>query len=121
MQLGRVMLFVKDLPKMSSFYRDAIGLELVEAREGWIALDAGGSTFVLHEIPSAIAKDIAIETPPRRRSETPYKLTFVVDDVARIAGLVPAFGGVAGEVKRSGEAVSCEVLDPEGNVFVVYA
>src|SRR5215469_6629331 len=53
MRLGQTMLFVRDLERMITFYRDVMGLRPVEAtRSGdWIEFDTGGAPFALHAIP----------------------------------------------------------------------
>src|SRR5688500_7346580 len=117
MPLVQVMLYAKDLAAMVAFYRDAIGLRVVEEREGWVALDAGAARFALHAIAPAIAAGIAITRPPQRRSETPYKLTFDVGALDAARARIATHGGVPGDAPA--DATSCEALDPEGNVLVL--
>ena len=42
LELKRIVIFVSDLEKQSAFYRDRLGLTVLEEREGWIAFDVGG-------------------------------------------------------------------------------
>lgn len=115
-KLGRVILFVKDLIRMTSFYRDALGLRFVSQRssDGWSELDTGGTSLGLHLIPAEVAQNIQITDPPRRRSETPFKLVFEVGDLDAARATAIAFGATMSERSSWG---SCDGLDPEGNVF----
>jgi catechol 2,3-dioxygenase-like lactoylglutathione lyase family enzyme len=118
MQLRRVIVFVKDLPRMSEFYRDALGLRTVPGRgvDGWAELDAGAATIALHAIPAAIAARIAISAPPAAREDTPIKLVFEVDDLSAARAHLIAHGATMGEVRSWG---ACDGIDPEGNVFQI--
>src|SRR5262245_28174235 len=82
--LRLAMLFVKNLERMTSFYRDALGLqELPErAEDGWVELDAGSARLGLHAIPPRYAEGVVIESPPRPREGAATKLVFQVDDLA---------------------------------------
>src|SRR5262245_65556905 len=114
--LRRAMIFAKDLERMTRFYRDGLGLRVVQQTlaSDWVELDAGDTTLALHAIPADIAATIEITTPPRRRSNTPMKLVFEVDDLdAARAGLV-AYGAVMDEPRGWS---ACDGVDPEGNVF----
>ena len=117
MKLATVMLFVKDVARMRVFYRDVLGLAIVEDLPGWVRFDAGGSGFALHAIPAAYAVSITITDPPRTRSETPIKYTFEVADLPAARSRVVAAKGQAGDTRLSGTGASCDCIDPEGNVF----
>src|SRR5262245_8402987 len=62
MRLATALVFVKDLARMTAFYRDALGLRLVPgaSEDGWVELDAGGARLGLHAIPPAYADHIVI-------------------------------------------------------------
>jgi len=109
------MIYVKDLPKMTAFYNETLGLRRTDDGRfvSWVEFDAGGARFALHAIPEDIAKQIEISSPPRAREKDPVKLFFEVDDVeaerARLASL-----GVAMVQRPWG---SWDGIDPEGNIF----
>ena len=44
--------------------------------------ESGAVTFSLHAIPSEVADQIQISSPPRPRVTNPVKLSFEVDDFA---------------------------------------
>jgi catechol-2,3-dioxygenase len=118
MELRQAMIFAKDLGAMTTFYRDGLGLHVLPGtqRDGWVELDAGGSRVALHAIPAAIAKDIAIATPPAPRSGTAIKLVFATDDLAAARAHLIAHGAVMDEPRSWG---ACDGIDPEGNVFQI--
>lgn len=118
MQLSGAMLFVKDLPRMTAFYRDVLGLRPIEETRlaDWIEFH-GAAEFSLHAVPASIAAGISIDSPPRPREQGGTKLTFVVDDVETTLAAIDAMGLPL--LKRPWGAV--EAVDPEGNVFALRA
>ncbi len=118
MRISRVILFVKDFEPMVVFYRECLGLSLVEGAEtpGWAELEAGGLRLALHAIPGEVAQRIALETPARAREETPIKLVFVASDVAAERNRLVSLGVRISEMKPWG---GCDGIDPEGNVFQI--
>jgi catechol 2,3-dioxygenase-like lactoylglutathione lyase family enzyme len=116
MRFDGAMLFVKDLPGMTAFYRDVVGLRPIEATRlpDWVEFQ-GGPRFSLHAIPAAIAAGISIEWPPHPREQGGVKLTFAVEDVE--ATLVSIEGMGLPLLRRAWGAV--DAVDPEGNVFAL--
>jgi predicted enzyme related to lactoylglutathione lyase len=109
------MLFVKDLPRMTAFYRDVIGMRPDDEtrRPDWV--EFRGAQFSLHAIPAAIAAGISIDSPPRAREQSATKLTFVVEDVEATLAAIERMGLPL--LRRPWGGV--EAVDPEGNVFAV--
>ena len=112
------MLFVKDLPRMTAFYRDILGLQPVEETRlpDWVEFH-GEAQFSLHAIPAAIAAGITIESPPPPREQGATKLTFAVTDVDATLAAIEGMGLPL--LKRPWGGV--EAVDPEGNVFALRA
>jgi catechol 2,3-dioxygenase-like lactoylglutathione lyase family enzyme len=77
MRLDGAMLFVKDLDRMTAFYRDVLGLEPIDETrlEDWVEFRGEGVRFSLHRIPSAIATVIRIDSPPRPREQSSARLS----------------------------------------------
>jgi predicted enzyme related to lactoylglutathione lyase len=115
MRLSGAMLFVKDLSRMTAFYRDVIGLQPIEAtrQADWVEFD--GAQFSLHAVPAAIAAGIPIDSPPRVREQSATKLTFVVKDVEATLTSIEEMGLPL--LRRPWGGV--EAVDPEGNVFAL--
>jgi len=118
MELKAALIFVKDIERMTAFYRDGLGLRVLpeKASEGWVEFAAGDAALALHSIPSDIAKDIKITTPPEPRSNTAIKLVFEVLDLGPARAHLIAHGAVMHEPHRWN---GCAGLDPEGNVFQI--
>ena len=118
MELQSAMIFVKDIERMTTFYRDGLGLRVLPetVREGWVEFAAGNSSLALHAIPPDIAKGIEITVPPRQRGDTPIKLVFETADLDAARAHLASHGAVMHEPRSSG---SCDGLDPEGNVFSI--
>lgn len=119
MRLNRAMIYVKDLERMAAFYENTLGLKPVEETrlENWVEFEAGNTRFSLHAIPSQIAQQIEISSPPRPREKNPIKLSFEVDDAAAERARLESLGVTI--VQRPWGAY--DGIDPEGNVFGIYA
>ena len=116
MRLYGAMLFVKDLPRMTVFYRDVVGLRPIEETRlsDWVEFH-GGARFSLHAIPPTIAAGISVDSPPRPREQGGTKLTFVVEDVEATLASIEAMGMPL--LRRPWGAV--EAVDPEGNILAL--
>lgn len=114
------VLYAKDLPRVSAFYVQVLGLKLSHEAEDFVVLKAGSYRLTVVEIPERIARDIHIATPPARREDTPIKLVFHVESLQAARAKVAALGGGLNPLEREweddGELV-CDGHDPEGNVF----
>jgi catechol 2,3-dioxygenase-like lactoylglutathione lyase family enzyme len=116
MQLGRAIVFAKDMQRMTAFYRDALGLRPLpeRAQEDWVVFATGGAELALHRIPEQHAQHIQLTNPPRERAEMPLKLAFFTADLAAARARSIAHGAVMYELQSWG---TCDGLDPEGNRF----
>ena len=56
LQMKRIVLFTPNMPAMTAFYRDVIGLKVKSEEKGWVELDAGGCAIALHSGTSAVGK-----------------------------------------------------------------
>jgi catechol 2,3-dioxygenase-like lactoylglutathione lyase family enzyme len=118
MRLDGAMLFVKDLDRMTAFYRDVLGLQPVEATrlDDWVEFDGDGARFSLHAIPSAIAAGIHVDSPPRPREQSSGpKLTFAVQSVDATLEMIEKMGLPLLRRPWGGT----DAVDPEGNVFAL--
>jgi catechol 2,3-dioxygenase-like lactoylglutathione lyase family enzyme len=117
MRLAQAMLFVTDMARMQGFYRDVLGLAVLEEGAGFSRYDAGGAVLALHAIPAEHAPTIG--SSPAARDDTPIKLTFEVGDVAATrARLVAAQIAMRAAWEWNG-LHACDGVDPEGNVFQI--
>jgi predicted enzyme related to lactoylglutathione lyase len=118
MNLGFVVLYVRDLEKAKAFYTDTLGLSVVEAVSGpsFVALRGSGGSFI------ALQDKAAAQFPPRAEEQPgSVELSFEVDDV----------DGTWARWKEQGVAMLTEPVDlpfgryfmaqdPEGHYLSVY-
>ena len=113
------VLYAKDLARVQASYREVVGLELSRVESDHVVLGSPVFQLVALAIPAAIASSIEIESPPRRRTETPIKLFFPGKSPAEGRAVAALHGGAldppAQEWKFQGCRV-CDEQDPEGNV-----
>lgn len=99
--VARVILFTRQIDKMTEFYRDAMGLKVVTNEPGWRELDAGGITIALHS------------GPPSPGKKGP-KIAFYAKDVAKARDVLVKRGAKFG--KAAGTKLQlCNGKDPDGN------
>ena len=113
--LSRVVLHVRDVPRMSNFYATVFGLDYVD-QEGGAALHALGDTVLLEISPGG-----AVRALPRERSEVANVLMTRVRDLDQFISDMVRDG-----VPQSGETIhfhtgtrAAYFADPEGNLLGV--
>jgi predicted enzyme related to lactoylglutathione lyase len=121
-QLGLIgaVLYARDLDRLVEFYASVAGIEPQTVEKGFATLGAGPTQFVIVRIPKRIADTIEIATPPEPREDTPLKLVFSVEDIARARERAAELGGAVNAMEREWEfegARVCDGHDPEGNIF----
>jgi len=111
-QMQRIILFVNDMPAMTAFYRDVLGLRPIADSKHppteWLEFDAGGARIALHK-----AFD------PSGKPATCNKITFYAADVPKVREQLVARGAKMYEVNNWGELITCDGHDPEGNRFQI--
>ena len=116
------VLFVNELQRLATFYRETLGLELETSDDDHVILRTAGFALVVHRIPEHFARSIMIEQPPRRRESAAIKLSFPVESIANVRARAAALGGGLDppDSEWSDErSITCKAYDPEGNVFQV--
>lgn len=123
LQLCRSIVFVKDMEKMTAFYRDVLSLAPQPGEyptQEWLAFDAGPVQLALHRIPEPWNSQITIDEPPSPRAGAATKLVFLVENLEEARDELLARGVRLSDnpnLNAPGEFVRCDFLDPEGNVF----
>ena len=121
-QLGLTgaVLYARDIDRLVEFYASVASIEPQTVEKGFATLGAGPTQFVIVRIPKRIADTIEIATPPEPREDTPLKLVFSVEDIARARERAAELGGAVNAMEREWEfegARVCDGHDPEGNIF----
>jgi catechol 2,3-dioxygenase-like lactoylglutathione lyase family enzyme len=114
MRLYCAMLFVRDLDRMTAFYKDVVGFRPDESSRtaNWVEFEGGGLGLALHAIPSQALSDLSVGSPLDAREDAACKLIFSVPDVDQEAARLEGLGVRILRRPWGG----CDFLDPEGNV-----
>ena len=116
--VNRVIVFVGDVERCASFYRDMFQLEVVPNKHvssEWMELDAGGCRLAFHQ---AYGPDGPIASPtgsPRN----PHKIVFYAEDVTAMRDLLVRKGAQMNEIETFGDISLCDGQDPEGHRFQI--
>ena len=114
------IVYAKDIARLSQFYAAVTGMEIVHQVGDHVVLESDSHELVVVAIPAATAARITIATPPERRANTAFKLSFLVDSLEQARQAARAAGGEldppAKEWDFQGLRV-CDGCDPEGNVI----
>jgi predicted enzyme related to lactoylglutathione lyase len=116
------VVYAKDIRRLARFYADVADLEIVHEVADHVVLESETYELVVVALPAATAARIVITTPPARRENTAFKLTFAVASLAEARESAKAAGGElnpsAKEWSFQGMRV-CDGCDPEGNMIQV--
>ena len=118
MQQGLVV-FAKNKKLVSAFYQQTLGLVVEQSDTAHDLLRGHGYEVVVHSIPRKYASGITITNPPVPREETPFKPSFVVNNLADVRHAVEVTGGYlkpeSGAWHFRGHVI-LDGWDPEGNI-----
>lgn len=115
-QLGRIILYVQNVERLSDFYRQAFAFPLVQhIPDEWAVLKAGHCELALHRVGRPYRGGTA---GPGEGSNA--KLVLQTDaPLGAMRDMLIALGATMGEIKQypgfTGQL--CDGQDPEGNVF----
>lgn len=117
LSLNRIILYVQDVQRLTDFYRDILGLSIVESiPEEWTVFQAGECQLALH----CVGKPYRVADTASWRVHSNAKLVMTVrSELEPLRERLIAAGVPMGEIKAypgfSGPL--CDGTDPEGNVF----
>ncbi|MFN8573160.1 MAG: VOC family protein [Gemmatimonadaceae bacterium] len=112
------VLFVDDVARMTTFYRDAIGMTILHEEPSHVVLACAGMELVLHALPNAPSAAPSGEVVVREDSY--LKLCFPVNDLAQAREKMLILGGALLAPSQEWEYRgfrACDGHDPEGNVL----
>ena len=103
---------VKDVPAITAFYRDALGLKVIGTANGRTSLDMGDAT-TLELAPGGQAG-----APPENRTELPQTIIFRVAAMQKLRQkLADAGGKIVHNLIQWDRGELSYVADPEGNLI----
>jgi predicted enzyme related to lactoylglutathione lyase len=106
----RVILYVKDVPRVAHFYRKHFGMKPLPSQdEGWLELESnsGGCNIALHRAAST------------QKSGAAIKVVFGVSDVRQFTKEREAEGLKFGPIHDTGTFEFANAKDPAGNSLQV--
>ena len=107
--LDNVHIYVREMERSASFYRDVLGIPLA-GDDHWMEADLGGVRFALHEaspsVPDLGSGGVAVN--------------FRVDDADAAAARIREAGYDVSEQMREEYGTSFEVVDPDGYHIYVF-
>lgn len=106
MKIRRFIIFTNQMPAMTAFYRDVLGLEQKADEPGWKEFEAGAIAIALHNGTSEVGR-------------RPPKMVFYSSDVAASREELIKRGAKMGKVKSGAGLDLCEGKDPDGNPFQI--
>ena len=114
--LAKIILYVRDMNKQVSFYRDLLGLEVKEpvgladySDRVWVEWKTGECSLVFHF------------DPQKQMGEDRPKLVFKVADIKTAHQALTKQGIQLSQINsRSGNIQVADGCDPEGNPFSIY-
>jgi catechol-2,3-dioxygenase len=115
--LSRIILYVQDVGLLTRFYRDILGLPIVqEIADEWVVFRPGSCELALHRV----GRPYRVADASSWKVETNVKLVLVVTrDIAELRAELVTKGVPMREIKSypGFPGPLCDGEDPEGNVF----
>lgn len=103
LDIRRIVIFTGDLARLTAFYRDVIGLEIVGQEDGWVDFAAGACRLALHAGKSKVG------------NRSP-KIFFYTDDVGSTRAMLIKRGlTTLGPIHSTDSFDMCDATDPDGN------
>jgi catechol 2,3-dioxygenase-like lactoylglutathione lyase family enzyme len=116
---AHVALYGLDLARLAAYYTTIAGFEIHEVDDGFTTLRVSTLELVLVRVRPEHAAAAAVARPPRRRQDTPIKVSLVVPSLAAAREAAPALGAVVDPPDAEwtwGGYTRVDGHDPEGNV-----
>ena len=114
------IVYAKDIARLARFYAEVANLEIVHEVADHVVLESETYELVVVAIPADIAKNIVIKSPPERRENTAFKLSFLVDSLVDARATAKAAGGDLNPPVKEWDFQGmrvCDGCDPEGNMI----
>ncbi|NIG55718.1 VOC family protein [Chitinophaga sp. Cy-1792] len=116
LKLNTIIFYVQDPQRLKIFYRDVLGLTVVEEDDIWVLLQAGEVFVGLHKIGPAYADKMTAG----HQFDSNTKIVFELDeDIQLVRKQLLEQGVPMRELKTfdNYDYWLCDGTDPEGNVF----
>src|SRR5918994_905275 len=118
--VGAITLFVEDLQRSRSFYRDVFGLRVIYEDESYAVFDFDNTIINLLSIPAArdLIEPATVASPDARSR---FQLTIWVDDADAACAELDARGVALlnGPINREWGKRTASFADPAGNIWEI--
>ena len=114
------VIYAKNYRALAIFYEHVAGLTRREGNDEYVLLEAPSFQLIILQIPDRIAANITIDSPPRKRENTPIKLFLNVRSIQTARQAAKDLGGELNGAEKEWkfhDVKRCDGIDPEGNVF----
>lgn len=113
-----VLVYAKDLARLSAFYRDVLGGRVIVEDADHHVIVTPDQQLVVHAMPPVIAETVSVARPPVLREEAAFKPFFTVASLAASREAAhQRGGGVFEEEWQEPGVLVRHAFDCEGNVF----
>jgi predicted enzyme related to lactoylglutathione lyase len=113
-----LLIYAKNLASLSRFYQELLSLKVIATDSECVVAGNDDVQLVFHAIPTHIASQITISSPPEPRAEQALKPFFTVASLAVAEQQAREFGGfVFGPTWEGPGFVVRQACDPEGNII----
>lgn len=113
-----LFVYAKDLEGVARFYAAVAGMSRLHATADLVVLQSADIQLLIHRIPTHIAQDIVIRTPPVPREDCALKFFITVPSIDAARSVAEQLGGSVADERWQGPGfVVCNAVDPEGNIF----
>jgi len=113
-----VLIYAKDLGKLSRFYQELLNLRVLAADAEHVVAENNNIQLVLHAMPAHRVADVTIASPPEPREEQAIKPFFTVASLAAAEQQAQELGGfVFGPTWEGPGFTVRNACDPEGNII----
>ena len=106
LSMRRIVLFTKDMPGITRFFRDVLGPRPRRDEKDWKEFDADGCVIALHNGASSVGR-------------RPPKIGFSAADIAAARAELVGRGAKMSKVMAGAGLVRCGGKDPDGNPFSI--
>lgn len=115
-----VLVYAKDLPRLSHFYAEVLGMTVRHADYDHHVLGHADAQLIVHAMPPVVADTVDVATPPVPREDAAFKPFFTVPSLAAAREAARRLGGAVYEEEWQGPGFLVRnACDPEGNIFQI--
>jgi predicted enzyme related to lactoylglutathione lyase len=113
-----LFIYAKNLTNVAGFYEKLLGLARVRSTEELVILSSSDLQIIVHAMPSQVAREMDISSPPAIRDNAAYKFFYTVASISEAQAVADSLGGqVLSEQWRGPGFIVRNAVDPEGNIF----